>query len=1569
MNNFPISVEQIALGMTNASSAMAAAGNTFEETVALLTAANTTVQNALKSSTALRTISARLRKTKTELDDLGEAMTESTYDGLVSALTSHHVALTDINGEFRSTYDIMKDIAAQWDDMTNMEQAALAEAIAGTRQQTVFYSIVENFREATGAMEEMGNSAGALSNSYSVYMDTIAAHTQDFTTAWQTFSMNFVNSGTVKFFVDLGTTLLNVADKLQRVHMLLPSILGIINAFKAMKLLKSMSDVRKSIKNLGDTIQSGAAITSAMRKQVEGLTDDQKREIVALVEARAAQTGENAEVLKASLGLEGYTAATVDATAANKGFAASIKDIFASNPLGWITTAASLIIGGISLLTNETEDVAENIISVSEAINNIKDAGNTFRQTKSSAEDLIPKFVTLSKGVDEYGKNLSLTEEGYKDYIDISNQLADLFPDISAGLDKNGNAMLNLKGNAEELTKALNDQVEAARKLANTKIASNLDDVVKALRYGDSENIKGWDDYDPLNKASGLGIIGNGQLFENLEKKYYNKSGYSFTAAGTYNNLSEDEQEQIRKIQDQRKVISEREKLVADIKELLKKGKDISELGMSKDELDAIFGTDFGGLSFLYGAYQNDRISGSQLDSFLNAPVQAEKNKLYSMGEYQNYLNPIRQALSGWVQIKPEFESMATDIQDITLKMVGAISAEDLDGKSSQEMQKFIDEYIIAPLQDKAPEVQDAFSALSNATTAFKSGTIGATEFKNAIQSAQNVLASHGYQKSLDLMNESLDFTATVKQIDDLKRALLSAGNDADRVAKYLSSLSGDDFTIAYEIISKNPNMSIDDLITAIERAKFSAAEMKDVSLDLTDMFSDLDKITKGLDKITSAMEDLKKGTALTKAEMIKLAQQFPELLKQSNLFTDGSIKGQEKLLRVVMESAKKEQDAIIEAKINELTATLGAVKKQITIEQAKQELLLHIQTMYASGRVKSEKDLVNEIHDLNILEATNFVEMKNGELKVNSNMLNQTSNATQSSLNSLIRLAWQGYSDSVVDAFNAMANAGIQSTVNYASVAGGLLIELGMDAAYAQWDSLPQAGRDVVIREAQNRYNALYSQLNSAGYRNVGKTTLSGVSGAGNVSYTDLSSVLGALSASSNTMSELKKFEQDILAEISNLEKIKNMSLDEFIASMESGSKSSSKSSSSSSSKSGVDDEFKTLYDTYKFKVNMGEMTEAEFLKKLKELLDTYNDGSSAYYKYFEELKKGIESLSDDAKKAIDNFVQYRMKVIKDQKQQEKNALKDRLNQLKSFYDKQKQMLQDERDEEKYLDEQSEKRKKVSDIQAQLARLSHDNSAWAAKRTLELTADLAEATKELADFEKDHAVDEQLDFLDKEYERVAAEIESSISNIENYLNDPTSLYYQALAEIKTGTNDIFAEMQEYARLNGNGITNEANDLLTKLVDALNAYNAYYGGGKVSGYSGAASGIGRLTGYASGTRYASAGLHRVFEHGYEGIFQSSDGQTYKMFGGGERVLNAKATDFLYNFAEAGAKQFGGSSLSKISSVVNAATGSPIISLGDIVIQGNASDRSISEIRQAQKDQVRMILTEFNKLRH
>lgn len=138
-NGAPISVSQIAEAMTNASSTMAAAGNDINQTIALMTAANTTLQNAARSSTGLRTITARIRKTKTELDDLGEAMSDSDYNNMIEALskitlsdgTTTSVSLKDINGEYRNTYDILSDLAAIWDKLDSMSQAGIAEKLAG----------------------------------------------------------------------------------------------------------------------------------------------------------------------------------------------------------------------------------------------------------------------------------------------------------------------------------------------------------------------------------------------------------------------------------------------------------------------------------------------------------------------------------------------------------------------------------------------------------------------------------------------------------------------------------------------------------------------------------------------------------------------------------------------------------------------------------------------------------------------------------------------------------------------------------------------------------------------------------------------------------------------------------------------------------------------------------------------------------------------------------------------------------------------------------------------------------------------------------------------------------------------------------------------------------------------------------------------------------------------------------------------------------------------------------------------------------------------------------------------
>lgn len=58
-------------------------------------------------------------------------MTDAEYNDLVAALTKYNVKITDANGEFRETYEIISDIAAIWDKLDINSQAALTEKLAG----------------------------------------------------------------------------------------------------------------------------------------------------------------------------------------------------------------------------------------------------------------------------------------------------------------------------------------------------------------------------------------------------------------------------------------------------------------------------------------------------------------------------------------------------------------------------------------------------------------------------------------------------------------------------------------------------------------------------------------------------------------------------------------------------------------------------------------------------------------------------------------------------------------------------------------------------------------------------------------------------------------------------------------------------------------------------------------------------------------------------------------------------------------------------------------------------------------------------------------------------------------------------------------------------------------------------------------------------------------------------------------------------------------------------------------------------------------------------------------------
>ena len=126
----------------------------------------------------------------------------------------------------------------------------------------------------------------------------------------------------------------------------------------------------------------------------------------------------------------------------------------------------------------------------------------------------------------------------------------------------------------------------------------------------------------------------------------------------------------------------------------------------------------------------------------------------------------------------------------------------------------------------------------------------------------------------------------------------------------------------------------------------------------------------------------------------------------------------------------------------------------------------------------------------------------------------------------------------------------------------------------------------------------------------------------------------------------------------------------------------------------------------------------------------------------------------------------------------------------------------------------------------------------------------------------------------------------------------------------------------------------------------------------------------KFKGYASGTCNATAGWHAIDELGDEYVFTSADGTRYKMLNSGDHVLNAEATDFLYDFANGGQeilekiiKSAVGGLFDKIVPIIN----NNDIDMGGITVNGNADAHTVSEIRRAQRDNLKTMLQELQKL--
>lgn len=440
---------------------------------------------------------------------------------------------------------------------------------------------------------------------------------------------------------------------------------------------------------------------------------------------------------------------------------------WAMTPFGMATIAAAAIfaiVKAIDYFSSASERAAEELVKLEEEYDELQgkilDTASEFKNLRTSAESVIPRFVELAKGVNALGKNVSLTDEEYNEFLSLNNQIAEMFPELNLGMDSNGNAMLSLSYTADTLAESLWNVVEAERAAANQEIADSMPDVL--------ENIEGQVDIyrDKIAELS------------ETQSDYFD----------TYSNFLN------RSLPTDIGNFSTLESGLAAAEEFIKIAK---ELGIHGSVMyDNNTGTNNGyafSVEWDYTALDH-RFLLEEVEKQFDIAMQ-KYDKL--INDYRsridavwNTLNPV---VGSWLQTDFMFQDLDSTMQEIVSVMVNGLDFGSLGLKTKDEVTKYVQENIIEPLFLATPEVKDAFEKITDWQELLKNGEITFEQFSDYVTNAFSGLFDQMDPTAIEMFKSI--FVSAFNQIgiagEDFETVLANLINEWGRIPDAANEASG----------------------------------------------------------------------------------------------------------------------------------------------------------------------------------------------------------------------------------------------------------------------------------------------------------------------------------------------------------------------------------------------------------------------------------------------------------------------------------------------------------------------------------------------------------------------------------------------------------------------------------------------------------------------------------------------------------------------------------------------------------------------------------------------------------
>lgn len=114
----------------------------------------------------------RIRGMNEETEELDDNLVN--IKGDVYELTGGKVSIMEDEDTYKSTYQVLKEISAVWDDLSDKNQAQLLDKLFGKTRAQIGAAVISNFSQAEEAIKKMSTSAGVADAEMEIITNSIS---------------------------------------------------------------------------------------------------------------------------------------------------------------------------------------------------------------------------------------------------------------------------------------------------------------------------------------------------------------------------------------------------------------------------------------------------------------------------------------------------------------------------------------------------------------------------------------------------------------------------------------------------------------------------------------------------------------------------------------------------------------------------------------------------------------------------------------------------------------------------------------------------------------------------------------------------------------------------------------------------------------------------------------------------------------------------------------------------------------------------------------------------------------------------------------------------------------------------------------------------------------------------------------------------------------------------------------------------------------------------------------------------------------------------------------------------